>query len=310
MRWLAHALGAWMAGRRMAGEMVGGRIVVIPDVHGDHDRFLDALKLAKVLDANGQWAMEKGGTVVFTGDLVDRGPKSLESYDTLASLREKAQQNGCTFKILLGNHEVMNLMGDLRYVNPAEMEKAGGRRKWQQMFAKGQYYGDLLRSFDTMAMINGTIFAHTGYNPRAGLGSFFDVKKRMDATKAKDQWNDAVWGQDGPIWNRGLLEDKDGCAQLDELLTASRAKRLIVGHTPQDKVTPYCNGKMIVGDVGMSRWLLGNQASCLELPAGNSGVYAVGPDGRFRVDQEDLVVQPDSGLRGAQRFEVITDEET
>lgn len=33
--------------------------------------------------------------------------------------------------------EVMNLMGDMRYVNPEELAGVGGRSKWQHLFAPG-----------------------------------------------------------------------------------------------------------------------------------------------------------------------------
>ena len=52
------------------------------------------------------------------GDLIDRGPKPREVLDLMMSLEDAAAKAGGRVVALLGNHEVMNLMGDLRYVTP------------------------------------------------------------------------------------------------------------------------------------------------------------------------------------------------
>ena len=54
-----------------------------------------------------------------TGDLLDRGPKPREVMDLMMALEKEAGQAGGRVVSLLGNHEMMNIMGDLRYVTPA-----------------------------------------------------------------------------------------------------------------------------------------------------------------------------------------------
>jgi hypothetical protein len=53
---------------------------------------------------------------VQTGDLIDRGPKGRQVMDLLMSLEKEATNAGGHVVVLLGNHEVMNILGDLRYV--------------------------------------------------------------------------------------------------------------------------------------------------------------------------------------------------
>merc|ERR1719253_1909499 len=93
---------------------------------------------------------------------------------------------------------------DLRYVSPDEMKKAGGRDAWRQLFRRGGKYGDLLRGFETLIVVDGTLFAHTGYSP-AHFGSAQELAAQMEQAKALDHWGDPAFGQFGPVWYRGLL---------------------------------------------------------------------------------------------------------
>ena len=94
------------------------RLIAIGDIHGDFDDFALLLKKVGLADAANHWS---GGTttLVQTGDLIDRGPKGRQVMDLLMSLEKEAASAGGHVLILLGNHEVMNILGDLRYV-PAE----------------------------------------------------------------------------------------------------------------------------------------------------------------------------------------------
>ena len=94
------------------------RLIAIGDIHGDFDNFALLLKKVGLADAANHWS---GGTttLVQTGDLIDRGPKGRQVMDLLMSLEKEAASAGGHVLILLGNHEVMNILGDLRYV-PAE----------------------------------------------------------------------------------------------------------------------------------------------------------------------------------------------
>lgn len=90
-------------------------ITAIGDVHGDFDDFVLILQRAGLIDAQHHWAGGKAA-LVQTGDLLDRGPKPREVMDLVMSLQKEAGKTGGNVVALLGNHEVMNIMGDLRYV--------------------------------------------------------------------------------------------------------------------------------------------------------------------------------------------------
>jgi Calcineurin-like phosphoesterase len=93
-------------------------VVAIGDVHGDFDDFVTILQRAGLIDAQHHWIGNQTA-LVQVGDLLDRGPKPREVMDLLISLEKEAPKAGGRVVSLLGNHEMMNIMGDLRYVTAA-----------------------------------------------------------------------------------------------------------------------------------------------------------------------------------------------
>jgi hypothetical protein len=97
------------------------RVVAIGDIHGAYDNFVEVLRMAGLVDDHAHWI---GGTthLVQTGDFMDRGKDTRQVLDLLMRLEQEAERAGGRAHILLGNHEVMNMLGDLRYVNPEEYD--------------------------------------------------------------------------------------------------------------------------------------------------------------------------------------------
>jgi len=94
-----------------------GAVIAIGDVHGAFDDFVAILQHTRLIDKQNHWAGGKT-TLVQVGDILDRGPKPRDAMDLLMALEGQASQDGGQVLALLGNHEVMNIMGDLRYVTP------------------------------------------------------------------------------------------------------------------------------------------------------------------------------------------------
>ena len=86
-----------------------------------------------IVDAQDRWAAGRTH-VVSLGDLLDRGADSRKVMDLLMRLQGEAAAAGGQVHVVLGNHEAMNVLGDLRYVDPgeyaayADMESAGRAR--------------------------------------------------------------------------------------------------------------------------------------------------------------------------------------
>jgi calcineurin-like phosphoesterase family protein len=135
---LISAVLMWEAPSRGAGEL-REPVVAIGDVHGDFDDFVTILRVTGLIDKENHWIGGKA-TFVQLGDLLDRGPKPHEVMDLIMELEKEAAQAGGQVVSLLGNHEVMNIMGDLRYVNPANYASfADGDSEKRQRAAYKEY---------------------------------------------------------------------------------------------------------------------------------------------------------------------------
>lgn len=181
------------------------RVVAISDVHGDYEAMVQTLASAGIIDAEGAWA---GGEshLVITGDLLDRGPDSRPVMDLIMKIEAEAEAAGGAVHQLLGNHEVMNLVGDLRYVAAEEFaafaddEDPDEREAWFQRhldtksivldeeaereafneryppgffghrraFRSDGQYGAWLLGKPLVVVINGTAFVHGGLSPVVG----------------------------------------------------------------------------------------------------------------------------------------------
>ena len=93
------------------------RVVAIGDIHGAAAQFRALLMIVGLTDSSQQWT---GGrtTLVQTGDFMDRGPGVKAVLDLLMRLETEASAAGGRVVVLLGNHETMNLMANMRDTTP------------------------------------------------------------------------------------------------------------------------------------------------------------------------------------------------
>jgi len=178
------------------------RIVAVSDIHGAYHALVDTLQAAEVIDADLAWSGGKTHLVI-TGDLLDRGPDSRRVMDLIMRLEREARKARGRVHQLLGNHEVMNLIGDLRYVADEEyaafldIESEEERESWYRRYRESKpedsdeasvrwefderappgffghrrafrhdgVYGKWLLDKPFMIVINDTAFVHGGVPP-------------------------------------------------------------------------------------------------------------------------------------------------
>lgn len=102
----------------------GGRVVAIGDVHGDLAALRSCLRVAGLVDRCDVWT---GGesTLVSCGDVLDRGDDDWDCLEFLDGLRESAAREGGAVHLVLGNHEVLNLDGDVGFASRGGLERTG-----------------------------------------------------------------------------------------------------------------------------------------------------------------------------------------
>ena len=121
------------------------RVVAIGDVHGGYAEFTAILQRVGLMDAGLTWT---GGsaTLVQIGDMLDRGARVRACLDLLIKLKQQAGKARGKVIPLIGNHEAMNLMHDLRYVTP-EIYKTFSSNASEKVRAKA--YRDYVRFLST-----------------------------------------------------------------------------------------------------------------------------------------------------------------
>lgn len=256
-----------------------GRVVAVGDVHGDFDALHQSLKLGGLVNEEGKW-IGGNATLVQTGDVLDRGDDEQKILDYLRALREDARAAGGQVVLLNGNHEVMNVAGDLRYVT------AGGFTDFQGLpgldldgpglaklppmvkprmaaFRPGGPYAVKLADYPIVAIVNDSVFAHGGVLPshvEYGIDRLNDEVSRWMRGEADAPV--AIQNDEAPIWTRVYSDGDADCATLERTLKLLGAKRMVVGHTVQkDGITSACDGKVWRIDVGMSAHYGGRPAA-------------------------------------------------
>jgi hypothetical protein len=164
---LVFALLLLRASPSAASEQVGPyewtgveRLVVIGDVHGSYDKLLPLLKGTNLVDDDLIW-IGRESHLLFLGDLIDRGPLEKMVLDLVSRLEGEAKAAGGGIHIVLGNHEVLNIIGDLRFVKGrgfsdfADLEQAADRRAALGRF-RGAPYNVGMSSGEVAAAFNET----------------------------------------------------------------------------------------------------------------------------------------------------------
>lgn len=281
------------------------RVIAFGDVHGAYDDLTQLLQTAGVVDAKLHWAAGKAH-VVSTGDLIDRGPGSRQVLDLLMRLQTEAQSAGGMLHVTIGNHEALNLLGDLRYVTPAEFAAyqaedpavlpdtthPPGFFGKRAAFARDGQYGRWLLGLPVAIIINDTLFMHGGPSAvLAGLSieeinqryraALTNVVSMPDAGRLDAAHANPLLSDDGPNWYRGaaLCNEASETDVLKPLMDGLGVKRVVIGHTVARnmRVASRFDGTVVKLDTGMNRAVYKGHPAALVLEHGDMRVmYAEG----------------------------------
>ncbi|UCE65156.1 MAG: metallophosphoesterase, partial [Candidatus Zixiibacteriota bacterium] len=142
------------------------KIFAVSDIHGEYDYLVDILKKGGIIGDGNRWIFGDGHLLI-AGDVFDRGEKVTECLWLIYRLEQEAVKSGGRVHYLLGNHELMDLRGDLRYV--PEKYNAGivdrGRISYDRLFGERTEFGRWLRTKNAIVIINGILFVHGGISP-------------------------------------------------------------------------------------------------------------------------------------------------
>ena len=244
------------------------RIIIIGDIHGDLKRFKNILIDANIINNNLEWIAKPNTIVVQLGDQVDslnRNP-SAENWEILTdmemiyftdSLNMIAKSKECMLISLIGNHELMNTIGDFSYVS--ENSKTDIRKN---NFQPGGSIAQILSNRPLVVKIGDLFFSHAKFS----LEHYnILMKYNKDISYLNEMWknymlklpfnindkeilDEVILGPNGILWNR---HDNDK-QTTNELLRILGCNIIFVGHTAVQEITIVDN-QILYCDNGISR---------------------------------------------------------
>ena len=231
------------------------KILAISDVEGDFSFLEENLKTNGVIDDQYNWTFGKGSLVV-VGDIFDRGKYVTECLWLLYKLENEAKKKGGQVHIILGNHEIMALQGDHRYVN-RKYKKITRQLEtdYKDLYGANTEIGRWLRSKNAMEIIGRILFVHGGVSPelinkKQTVSQINNVvRKNIDDNKSlKDSIDNFVMGSKGPLWYRGYIEDPINGEAMKKVLNQLDIDKVVIGHTIVKEITALYDHKVYAID--------------------------------------------------------------
>lgn len=268
-------------------------IYVIGDIHGDLSVLIKTLKKCNLIDKSMNWIGNKAHLVQL-GDILDGKIRNnilsdqefnsiiaLEEYailEFLNDLDQQARKIGGRVHYLIGNHELMNVLGEFDYVLDKHMSYLGeGTRRI--LFQPGGYMSNMLACHSySILKINDWIFCHGGLLPQhIENNSITDINilvrdlllKKKTFSELSQKEKEIIFGDTSIFWTRYYKFNTNKCNSLNNVLeiinSDSNKGGLILGHTPHINITTDCNDKLYFADVGLSRSFDSKQFKNLEV---------------------------------------------
>ena len=244
------------------------RIIVIGDVHGDIRRFKNILVHANIINNDLEWIAEPPETIIIQlGDQIDSLNRAttedwevLKDYEMIYftdNLNLIARAKGGYCISLIGNHELMNVIGDFSYVS-----KNSSSDIRQQLFKPKGSLALILAKRPLIFKIGDLIFCHAKLDiehlnilKKHNKDIFYINqiwKNYLENEKLniedKEIIDSVIIGSSGLLWNR-----KENNKNITSILFKELGvSYMFLGHTSYDKILLKDN-QIWYCDTGLSR---------------------------------------------------------
>jgi len=141
------------------------KIIVIGDLHADFNKTKDISIKLNLIDDNNKWQANPIDTIVVQlGDQVDGGGRGqyfidgeMDVIDFLDDIHCQAKLYGGGVYSLIGNHELMNFLGDYNYTSKNDLYNKSTHFKLGSSFAK-----KIANNRRVILKIGNFLFLHAG----------------------------------------------------------------------------------------------------------------------------------------------------
>jgi hypothetical protein len=235
-----------------------GKQFVLSDIEGNFRAFRRLLQGNGVIDEQMNWTFGDGH-LVLVGDFCDRGDHVTEVYWLIYSLEEKAKAAGGHVHLVLGNHEIMNMSGDLRYLHPKYQQTTVLlHHSYPALYGPQTELGRWLRTKNIVEKVGNVIYAHGGISLLVdamdiNTTGINDLSRPFYADSTYRYNNprlDTLFSDMGPFWFRGYYKTEKALPEdVTETLKKFSVNHIVTGHTVvADTVSMWYNGKLFNTD--------------------------------------------------------------
>lgn len=241
------------------------KMVVISDPHGNLECFVSVLQHNGIINDRYEWTFGKNQLVII-GDVFDRGKDVLPIFWLIYKLEEEAAEAGGQLLFTLGNHEEMVLRGDTRYTKKKYRVLADSlQMPYQKLWQEDSELGRWLRTRNLIQQVGDNLIVHAGLsreflkrkesvvqmNETIGKNLSLSREERKEASDISAFVFDTKLG---PFWYRGMVRSDTKyfpltLAEVESILKKFNVRRVLVGHTVFDDVTPFFDRKVIAVNV-------------------------------------------------------------
>lgn len=273
-----------LTNERSSYENVGG-ILAISDIEGNFKAFKTLLINNKVIDDKYNWTFGDKHLVLL-GDFFDRGLNVTECLWLIYDLEEKAKKAGGYVHFILGNHEIMNMSDNLKYVRNKYIENSFLiKENYKKWYKPNTELGKWLQTKNTIEKIENMLFVHGGISEEIlKLNLEIDeinelcrkyyftayTAQKSDDNKLKLLFDTKL----SHCWYRGYVNEDVNEEFINNVLQRFGVNRIVVGHTIVSHVSSFYSGKVIAIDTKHSEGI-------------NEGLYTEG-EMIFKIDMTGL----------------------
>ncbi len=234
-------------------------LFVVADIHGEYGILVELLRRQGIIDEALRWRFG-AGHLLFLGDVFDRGAHQVAVLWLIYQLQGEAEAAGGSVQFLLGNHEVMTLRGDARYLHPRYLGDADalGAATYADLFDADSVLGQWLRTRASILRAGDVLLTHGGISPEVidrnlTLATLSRAVREVLAGRIDPEdspLHDFATRSSGPLWYRGYFA-RDAAppqAHPDDIEALRRhfgVRAIFVGHTALDEVSTLFDGRVI-----------------------------------------------------------------